>query len=80
VTRTDEHRVADILDAARKLAERLSVPYEGWLGDEDLRLITERLVEVIGEAARAMTQEGRDAWPSIDWTAPRISPRWNSSD
>ena len=68
MTRTDEHRIADIIDAAKKLAERLDVPFETWLEDEDLRLVNEQLVEVIGEAARAMTQEGRDAWPSIDWT------------
>jgi uncharacterized protein with HEPN domain len=67
VTRGDEHRIADILDAAAKLSERLQVPYETWRDDEDLRLVTERLVEIVGEAARAMTAEGRAAWPSIDW-------------
>lgn len=67
MTRSDEHRTADILDAAGKLAERLGIPVETWLADEDLRLITERLVEVIGGAARAMSQEGRDARPAIDW-------------
>lgn len=38
------------------------------LGDEDLRLVTERLVEIIGEAARAMSSEGRAALPGVDWT------------
>jgi uncharacterized protein with HEPN domain len=61
VTRGDEHRIADILDAATKLSERLQVPFETWRDDEDLRLVTERLVEIVGEAARAMTPEGRDA-------------------
>jgi uncharacterized protein with HEPN domain len=68
VTRGDEHRIADILDAAQKLADRLGVPFESWRDDEDLRLVTERLVEVIGEAARAMTPAGREARPSIDWS------------
>lgn len=68
MTRGDEHRIADILDAAQKLSERLRLPFEAWRDDEDLRLVTERLVEIVGEAARAMTPEGRQAWPSIDWT------------
>ena len=68
MTRGDEHRIADILDAATKLSERLQVPFETWRDDEDLRLVTERLVEIVGEAARAMTPEGRDDWPSIDWS------------
>jgi NTP pyrophosphatase (non-canonical NTP hydrolase) len=33
--------------------------FQGWARDEDLVLITERLVEIVGEAARAMTAEGR---------------------
>jgi uncharacterized protein with HEPN domain len=68
VTPGDEHRIADILDAALKLAARLQVPYESWIEDEDLRLVTERLVEIIGEAARAMTDDGRAQWPTVDWT------------
>lgn len=68
MTRGDEHRIADILDAAQKLADRLTIDFESWIQDEDLRLITEGLIEIIGEAARAMTPEGRAAWPAVDWT------------
>lgn len=68
MTRGDEYRIADILDAAEKLSERLQVPFETWRGDEDLRLVTERLVEIVGEVARAITPEGREAWPAIDWS------------
>ncbi len=68
MTRGDEHRIADILDAAQKLSDRLTMPFETWVEDEDLRLITERLVEIVGEAARAITPEGRAAWPTVDWT------------
>ncbi|MCA1846476.1 MAG: DUF86 domain-containing protein [Actinobacteria bacterium] len=68
MTRGDEQRIADILDAAQKLADRLQTSFETWANDEDLRLITERLVEIIGEAARAMTDESRAAWPTVDWT------------
>jgi uncharacterized protein with HEPN domain len=68
VTRGDEQRIADILDAAQKLSDRLNMPFETWADNEDLRLVTERLVEIIGEAARAMTDAARDGWPTIDWT------------
>jgi len=34
---------------------------------EDLRLVTERLVEIIGEAARAVTPQGRAEHPGVDW-------------
>jgi hypothetical protein len=43
VTPGDEHRIADILEAATKLSQRLDISYEDWLADEDLRLVTERL-------------------------------------
>jgi len=68
VTRGDEHRTADILDAADKLAARLAIDYDAWAADEDLRLVTERLLEVIGEAARAMTESARSLHPEVDWT------------
>ncbi|PZS24894.1 MAG: hypothetical protein DLM61_20990 [Pseudonocardiales bacterium] len=68
MTRSDDHRLADIRDAAAKLATRIGTDYEAWAADEDLRLITERLVEIIGEAARAMTCEGRSRYPGVDWT------------
>lgn len=67
MTRGDEHRIADILEAADKLASRLAIDFEMWLADEDLRLVTERLVEVIGEAARAMTESARAEHPEVDW-------------
>lgn len=67
MTRGDKHRIADILDAADKLAARLAIEYEVWLADEDRRLVTERLVEVIGEAARSMTEQARAEHPDVDW-------------
>jgi len=67
LTRGDEHRIADILEAAAGLAARLPESYEEWVADDDLRLITERLVEVVGEAARAMSPEAREAHADVDW-------------
>ena len=47
---------------------RVDTDYSLWLIDEDRRLDTERLVEIIGEAARAMSPEGRARFPT--WTGP----------
>jgi hypothetical protein len=41
VTRGDEQRIADILDAAQKLSDHLNMPFETWAENEDLRLVTE---------------------------------------
>ena len=40
MTRGDEHRIADILEAAQKLSDRLAIDFDAWVEDEDLRLIT----------------------------------------
>lgn len=51
------------------MAGRIAVTdYESWAADEDLRLVTERLIEIVGEAARAMTPQGRAEHPDVDWT------------
>lgn len=67
MSRGDDHRLADIRETAAKLTDRLGDDYARWAADEDRRLITERLVEIIGEAARAMSPEGRAAYPEVDW-------------
>lgn len=66
MTRGDEHRIEDIRAAASNDTVRLTVPYDQWIADEDLRLVTERLIEVIGEAARAMTDDARSMYPEVD--------------
>ncbi|MGV9710005.1 HepT-like ribonuclease domain-containing protein [Gordonia sp. NPDC003424] len=42
--------------------------FEDWQCDEDLRLVTERLVEIIGEACRVLTDEFRATLPDVDWS------------
>ena len=43
--------------------------------DEDLRLLVERRVEIIGEAARRVSQEFRNDHPEIPW--PKIIAQRN---
>lgn len=61
--------MTDLLEAADKLAVRLDpLDYATWASDEDMRLVTERLVEIIGEAARAMSADAHTTHPGVDWT------------
>jgi uncharacterized protein with HEPN domain len=68
VTPGDRARAADILAAAEGLERRLTMTFDEWMSNEDLRLITERLVEIVGEACRALSDDYRTQRPDIDWT------------
>ncbi len=58
----------DMLDAARAVRQFTSdVTFEGYLRDRKLQLAVERALEIIGEAARHISQEFRDAHPTIPW-------------
>lgn len=57
-----------MLDTARKVAERTrGLTRERFNANEDLRLALAHLVQVIGEAARRISDEGRLAHPEIPW-------------
>lgn len=66
--RDDRLYLGHMLDMARKAVgkvERISrVNYDN---DEDLRLALTHLVQIIGEAARLVSPEGRAAHPEIPW-------------
>ena len=68
MTRSDEERVADILDAAREIEELVADGREAWDSDRTRRLAVERLLEIIGESARAMSDDGRAGCPDVDWS------------
>lgn len=66
--REDQHRIRHILDAVRTA--------RGFVADkrrEDLdtdlmlALAVVKCVEIIGEAAANLSQEGKDAYPTIPW-------------
>ncbi|MCC6682716.1 MAG: DUF86 domain-containing protein [Phycisphaeraceae bacterium] len=61
----------DMLDAARTAVTFTSgKTFEEYLHDRLLRLAVERLVEIIGEAARKVSPEFRAQHPEIPW--PKI--------
>lgn len=69
--RPDERDAAylwDMLEAA-KTALDLTAGYdpEQYLRDRKLQLAIERLVEILGEAARRVSQAVREAHPEVPW-------------
>jgi len=57
-----------MLDTATKISVRVSgLDRESFDENEDLRLALAHLVQVIGEAARGVSAEGRLRLPSIPW-------------
>lgn len=67
MSRSDDQRVADILEAADRIAVIVERGKEAWDTDDFSQFAVERLLEIIGEAARAMTYEGRAKYPEVAW-------------
>ena len=58
----------DMLEAARGIARSTKdLTFEEYQADENLRLATERRIEIIGEAAGRVSQGVRQAYPDIPW-------------
>lgn len=67
MSRTDDERIADILEAAEQILEIVDRGRSQWDTDRIGRLAVERLLEIIGESARAMTKRARDERSDIAW-------------
>ncbi len=64
----DMARLWDMLDAARTAVEfTAGVGFEHFLKDRKTRNAVERNLEIIGEAARCVSNETREALPDIPW-------------
>jgi uncharacterized protein with HEPN domain len=68
VSRDDDKRIADILEAAQEVAEVVAVGEDAFKAERLRQLAVERLLEIIGEAARAMTDDGRARYPVGPWS------------
>lgn len=65
---TDEDRLLDMLDAAQRARRHSSgITLGDFESDELLQLALIRLIEVIGEAAKYVSQQTRDRLPEIPW-------------
>jgi uncharacterized protein with HEPN domain len=67
VSRRDDERAADILDAADEIAEIIDPGRDAWDKDRIRQLAVERLLEIIGEAANSLSEEFRLRHPGIPW-------------
>jgi uncharacterized protein with HEPN domain len=67
VSRRDDERVADILDAADEVAEIVGAGRDVWDKDRIRQLAVERLLEIICEAANALTEDFRSQHPGVPW-------------
>jgi uncharacterized protein with HEPN domain len=68
VSRADRERIDDILDAASEIASVVDAGRQAWDSNRVRQLAVERLLEIIGESARAMTDAGRAQFPQIPWS------------
>jgi uncharacterized protein with HEPN domain len=67
VSRRDDERVADILDAADEISEIVALGRDAWDKDRIRQLAAERLLEIIGEAANTLTEDFRAQHPGVPW-------------
>jgi uncharacterized protein with HEPN domain len=59
----------DMLDAARVVVELTAdFRYEEYLKDRRTQLAVERALEIVGEAARHVSEAVKDAHPEIPWS------------
>jgi uncharacterized protein with HEPN domain len=68
VSRRDDQRIADILEAADEIAGIVADGIEAYRADRLRRLAVERLLEIVGEAARALSDEARVRYSDVPWT------------
>jgi uncharacterized protein with HEPN domain len=73
VSRADRERINDILAAASEIADVVAAGKQAWDTDRVRQLAVERLLEIIGESARAMTDAARApsrSGPGLDHRHP----------
>ncbi len=64
----DQAYLADMCTYARDVVRAVQdVDFSAYLRDDNLRLSIERRIEIIGEAARNVSDEFRAAHPEIPW-------------
>jgi uncharacterized protein with HEPN domain len=67
VSRSDDERVADILDAAAELAEVIKVGHDAFRSNILNVRAAERLLEIIGEASGALSDDFKQRHGEVAW-------------
>ena len=68
MSRSDDLRMQDILDAADQIVDVVADGREIWAKDRLRQLAVERLLEIIGESANALSHEFRAQYPRVPWS------------
>ena len=68
MSRADDERIDDIIEAASQIAAIVEEGRTAWDADRVRQLAVERLLEIIGESARAMTDGGRAQYAEVPWS------------
>lgn len=67
MSRSDDLRMQDILDAAVQIRDVVADGREVWAKDCLRQLAVERLLEIIGESANALSDDFRAQYPGVPW-------------
>lgn len=67
MSRSDDQRIADILEYADKIASAVEKGHEAFLQDEFIEPAVERFIEVLGEASRQLSDECKAQYPEVNW-------------
>ena len=67
MSRSDAQRVADMLDAAVELEQIVRRGHTEFSSDQILQRASERLLEIIGEAANSIDPATADNCPDVAW-------------
>ena len=65
--RSDADRVNDILTATAKITERVTDTIDAFQSDEMLQVWAIHHLQVIGEAARGVSQSHKERHPEVPW-------------
>ena len=65
--RRDDERLADILEAAEKIAVRVAKGRAAFDGDEDTQIVLVHLIQVIGKAAAGLSDGFIAQHPEVPW-------------
>lgn len=68
MSRSDDHRIADILSAADELGLVVERGRNAFDSEPILRRAAERLLEIIGEAATLLGEDTTGRYPNVPWS------------
>ncbi len=67
MSRSDDERLHDIVEATNEMADVVALGIERFRSEPLLQRAAERLLEIIGEAANALTPERRAQFADLPW-------------